>query len=80
MGDSLSRKQNKFLKVECNAPISLCCGAGITLCELYMREREIQLAERERALLELREGGEGENSGHKQVRAAWLISKLHSLT
>ena len=43
-------------------------GAGITLCELYMREREIQLAEREKALLELEKDGEGVNSGHKLVR------------
>ena len=28
-------------------------GVGFALCELHMRERELQLAERERALLDL---------------------------
>ena len=55
MGDSLSRKQNLLKWSIYNTPITLCYGAGITLYELYMMERERQLAERERALLR---GGE----------------------
>ena len=52
-------------------------GAGITLCELYTREREIQLAERERALLELERRWRGGEQWPQTSKTAWLFSKLH---
>ena len=47
--------------------LTLCHEAGITLCELYVRERELQLAGRENALLEL-ERWKRVKGGHKQVK------------
>ena len=74
MGDSFSHKQN-FLKWSITHPL-LCYGAGIILCELYTGEREIQLAERERALLEL-ERRRGGKQWPQTSKTTWLFSKLH---
>ena len=59
--------------MEYNTPITLCYGAGIILCELYTREREIQLAERERALLELERRWRGGEQWPQTSKTAWLI-------
>ena len=59
--------------MEYNTPITLCYGAGIILCELYTREREIQLAERERALLELERRWRGGEQWPQTSKTAWLF-------
>ena len=62
----MSRKLIKLLEVTPTCT-SLCCGAGMILCE-------IQLAERERALLELERRWRGEGGKWPQISmTAWLI-------
>ena len=53
------------------------CATEIIVCEI---QREIQLAERERALLELERRWRGSEQWPRISKTAWLISNLHSLT
>ena len=58
---------------------SMDCDAGLALCELHLREREMHLAARE-LYWNWRDGGEGENSCHTQVKLhSPLLNYIYSL-
>ena len=53
------------------------CGTEIVVCEIQW---EIQLAQRERVLLELERRWRGSEQWPLISKTAWPISNLHSLT
>ena len=61
---------------------TLCHGAGYTLCMLYMRERELQLAGRENALLELerrwKRGERWPQTSKTHGLSSYIITKLYT--
>ena len=48
-------------------------GAGIALYEIHIRERELQLAERERALLDLERRWRGGEQWPQTSKTAWVF-------